>query len=194
MTTITFSTVALVLAVCILTPASVTTVNGQLHQVDMKVIQGGGAGQCPSVEERERALNEIHQTVVNIITTSNAIPYYVCDGTPGWRRVTFINMTDTSYSCLPGLNLTTYSKRTCGRAHTGWYNCSSTTFSVGGLPYSQVCGRMRGYQLGVLVGFFGSLSRSNIDEQYVDGIVLTHGGSGERQHIWTFAVGLTQYS
>ena len=46
---------------------------------------------------------------------------------------------------------------------------------------------MRGYQLGVLVGYFSNQFRSSIDEQYVDGIVVK-----ELKHIWTFAAGLTQ--
>ena len=55
-----------------------------------------------------------------------------CGGTGGWRRVVFLNMTDPNHVCPAGLNLTTYLKRTCGQAHSGWLSCSSTTFSVGG--------------------------------------------------------------
>ena len=175
----------LLVLICCLSLGPATTVSGQVQKVDMKVIQGGG-GQCPSTE---RAINEIHQTV---ISSYNGI----CNGTTGWRRVAFINMTDTSHRCPPGLNMTTYSERTCGRTHTGFNNCSSTTFSVGGLPYSQVCGRIRGYQYGVLGAFYSYIynSQRSINSQYVDGISLTHGQSGERQHIWTFAAGLTQDS
>ena len=46
---------------------------------------------------------------------TTALPTH-CGG-PGWRRVVFLNMTDPSHVCPAGLNLTTYSKRTCGRAH-----------------------------------------------------------------------------
>ena len=31
-----------------------------------------------------------------------------------------------------------------------------------------------------------------IDGYYVDGVSLTHGGAGSRQHIWTFTAGLTE--
>ena len=31
-----------------------------------------------------------------------------------------------------------------------------------------------------------------IDSYYVDGVSLTHGGAGSRQHIWTFAAGLSE--
>jgi hypothetical protein len=102
-------------------------------------------------------------------------------------------MTDTSYNCPTGLRLTSYSKRTCGRSHTTEGGCSSTTFSVGGLPYSRVCGRIRGYQFGATDTFWGYVDQNQgIDGYYVDGVSLTHGGAGSRQHIWTFAAGLTE--
>ena len=134
---------------------------------------------------KERARNGIHQLVESVI-----IGEYTCNGTPGWRRVAFINMTDTSYNCPTGLNLTSYSKRTCGRSHTTKRGYSSTTFSVGGLPYSHVWGRIRGYQFGATSAFFHDIR--NIDSSYVEGISLTHGSASSRQHIWTFAAGLSE--
>ena len=83
-----------------------------------------------------------------------------------------------------------YSRRTCGRAHSGEDTCSSTTFSVGGSQYSKVCGRALAYQFNQNLGFWGYYAeRRGIDGQYVDGLSLTHGASGSRQHIWTFAGG-----
>ena len=154
--------VFLMLFVLYLSPESVTTASGQVQTADaIRTLKGGGAGQCPSVEERERARNELNHFVASVIANTTSAPTmptmtgtYTCNGTPGWRRVAFINMTNTSYSCPAGLNLTSYSKRTCGRSHTSSVGCSSTTFSVGGLPYSRVCGRIRGYQFGVTSAFF----------------------------------------
>ena len=111
-------------------------------------------------------------------------------GGPGWRRVVFLNMTNTSHVCPTGLANTTYSRRTCGRAHSGTTSCSSTTFSVGGSQYSRVCGRALGYRYAVNAAFFGYNSNSQgIDSGYVCGLSLTHGAPGSRQHIWTFASG-----
>ena len=63
---------------------------------------------------------------------------------------------------------------------------------VGDLPYSRVCGRIRGYQFGSTSAFCHGLSQ-DIDGYYVGGISLTHrGGVRRRQHIWTFAAGLTE--
>ena len=110
-------------------------------------------------------------------------------GGPGWRRVIFLNMTDPSHVCPSGLNLTSYGRRTCGRATYSYNSCSSTTFSVGGSQYSRVCGRARAYRLGQHWAFWGYYTIDRrIDGPYVDGLSITH-GAPSRQHIWTFASG-----
>ena len=112
-------------------------------------------------------------------------------GGPGWRRVVFLNMTDPSHVCPSVLNLTSYSRRTCGRASSGYYRCWSTTFSVGGSQYSRVCGRAQAYRWGDQYAFYAyNSANQGIDGSYVDGLSLTHGAPGSRQHIWTFASGL----
>ena len=71
------------------------------------------------------------------------------------------------------------------------YNCSSTTFSVGGSQYSRVCGRALAYRWGQNYAFYGyHRRRQDIDGHYVDGLSLTIEAPGSRQHIWTFASGL----
>ena len=112
-------------------------------------------------------------------------------GGPGWRRAVFLNMTDPSHVCPPGLNLTSYSRRTCGRANSTPRICWSNTFSVGGSQYSRVCGRARAYRFGYNTAFYRYNTYSQgIEQCYVDGLSLTHGAPGSRQHIWTFASGL----
>ena len=122
---------------------SIIVISGQGQKTNTKMLERGDDWQCPSMEERERARNEIYQIANSAILAATG-HIHTCNGTPGWRHVAFINMTDTSYNCPTGLSLTSYSKRTCGRSHTTSGGCSSTTFSVGGLPYSRVCGRLRG--------------------------------------------------
>ena len=68
--------------------------------------------------------------------------------------------------------------------------CSSTTFSIGVLPYSRVCGRIRAYQSLATSAFHYYTQR--INSTYVDGVSLTHGAAGRRQHIWIFAAGLNE--
>ena len=178
----------LVFSVLCLSPGSAIEVSGQELKTDIKVLENGGCdGRCTSKEERESARKELRQITISTVLASTG-HIHACNGTPGWRRVAFINMTDPSYNCPSGLNLTSYSKRTCGRSHTSWEICSSTTFSVGGLPYSRVCGRIRAYQFGPADAFYAYTE--GINSYYVDGISLTHGAAGRRQHIWTFAAGV----
>ena len=49
---------------------------------------------------------------------------------------------------------------------------------------------MRGYQFVITSAFLTSYQ--GIDSYYVVGISLTHGVVGRRQHIWTFAAGLSE--
>ena len=131
----------------------------------------------------------------NISFKENELPNSInasgmCGG-PGWRRVAFINMSDSNQNCPRGLNLTDYSIRSCGRAENTRRTCSSVTFLTNSSlsQYSQVCGRATAYRWGYNYAFNGYHSASqNIDGYYVDGLSLTHGSP--RTHIWTFASGL----
>ena len=119
--------------------------------------------------------------------TAPNLPSDVCGG-QGWRRVAFIDMTDPNQDCPQGLNLTDYSIRSCGRAHTRGGDCSSIIYPINGLQYSQVCGRVTAYRWGINAGFWGyNQQGQTIDGYYVEGLSLTHGSP--RTHIWTFASG-----
>ena len=65
--------------------------------------------------------------------------------------------------------------------------CKSVIFSSGGQSYSRVCGRVNAYQKGSTDAFQFSSNSRTLEEIYVDGVSLTHGAPGSRQHIWTFA-------
>ncbi len=143
---------------------------------------GGNNGQ-----KGEKGMTGVQGPPGPIATT---IPSERCGG-PGWRKVAFIDMTNTSQNCPQGLTLTGYSKRSCGRTHTNIYSCSSVTFPVGGGQYSRVCGRAKAYHYGWLYSFHGYHQYSRgINASYVDGLSFTHGTP--RTHIWTFAAGTYQ--
>ena len=133
------------------------------------------------------------QAMLSVITTEvRAILENVntC-GISGWRRVGFINMTDPRQTCPHGLSPVTRSGiRMCGSSHSTPADCSSTRFGAGGVQYSKVCGRIRAYQYGDTQGFYTNLVLNRgFEGSYVDGISLSHGPPGQRQHIWTFAAG-----
>ena len=107
-------------------------------------------------------------------------------------------MTDPSQQCPDGFSLvnrTTAPLRMCGAPFDLFARCVSTTFPVFGIEYSQVCGRVIGYQDQTLHAFRSYYDNRalTIDDSYVDGISLTHGQS-PRQHIWTFAGALDETS
>ena len=110
-------------------------------------------------------------------------------GTDGpWTRVAHLDMSDPREEC-PG-KLREYSAngvRVCGRPVTSTGSCSSVYFDVTADPYSQVGGRITGYQYYTTSAAQAQAGRS-IDTYYVDGISLTKGSP--REHIWTFMTGL----
>ena len=73
-----------------------------------------------------------------------------CDCKGGWTRVGYINMSDSgTNNCPRGLNSYDFlniSYHLCDRPHPSSFGCDSTYFSTFDLKYSQVCGRVRGYQ------------------------------------------------
>ena len=118
---------------------------------------------------------------------------YECGGTGGWRRVVYLNMTDPKTNCPSGWQLTSHSKRTCGRVNTGYsLSCDSVFFSVGGGDYSSVCGSIIAYQDDAMDAFepYDEQRVTTIEGAYVCGVSLTHGSP--RQHIWTFAAGASE--
>ena len=111
----------------------------------------------------------------------------LCNSTGGWMRVAYLNMTDSNEECPDEFRLyNENSVRACGRPVSSGGSCAGITFSSGNIKYSQVCGKVIGYQVGWPDGAHFSNNKS-IDSNYADGILLTHGNP--RSHIWTFIVG-----
>ena len=118
-----------------------------------------------------------------------------CNSTGGWTRVATLNMSDPSQQCPDAWTLQTYISepmRLCGRGNNSLAGCLSAMYSTFGISYSHVCGRVIGYQFGSPDGFGRqrAVGPQTIDGPYVDGISLTHGSPGTRQHIWSFAIGI----
>ena len=105
-------------------------------------------------------------------------------------RVAHLNFTDTNQSCPSGFTLILQPKRTCRNPGS---SCVSTTFPLNGVKYSRVCGKIIAYQYGTPEAFNRYYIQNNltINEDYVDGVSLTH-GKQPRKHIWTFAAALDE--
>ena len=91
-------------------------------------------------------------------------------------QVVKLDMTNSCHQCPPGTRLRTdLPRRLCGSGTSG--DCSSTFFDLSGIEYSQVCGKIIGYQ-DETPDAFGQPSRpASIDGAYVEGISLTHGSN-----------------
>ena len=114
-------------------------------------------------------------------------PLTLCGVFGKWRRVAYLNMEEVRGQCPRGLREIrddALRKRACGRTVDN--TCSPVVYQTGSEPYSQVCGRARGYQFGLMNAFGPHLSTPSINDPYLDGISITHGNP--RQHIWSFAV------
>ena len=115
-------------------------------------------------------------------------PRCACSNATASTRVAFVNMTDSSQQC-PGefMEVSNSRVRACGRQTTGSGGCNSATFSVLGMEYQHVCGRIVGWQIGHPDAFYGgTLLGQGIDSYYIDGISITYGGP-PREHIWSLA-------
>lgn len=110
----------------------------------------------------------------------------------GWMKLADVDMTNSSERCPSALTEVTspapVSRRLCGRSNQ-FPGCTSVIFPTFGISYSKVCGRVIGYQFSSPNAFYQyQLDNSlTLEDYYVDGISITHGNPGNREHIWTFA-------
>ena len=110
----------------------------------------------------------------------------LCNGTGGWTRLAYLNMSDATQNCPSGFRLYQSGEvRACGRPVSNSGSCVSVQFPSNGISYSQVCGRVVGYQYNspdAVNDYYGS-NHNNLNGDYVDGVSITRGSP--RQHVWT---------
>ena len=142
-----------------------------------------------SCEEIKNKWPDSSSDYYTIVDTNGRRRHVYCEmeqvcGSSGWMRVAYLNMTDPSEECPRGFRL--YNQdgvRACGRPASSSGGCqSSVQFQSYGVPYSEVCGRVTGYQYYTTDAFH--TPNVGINSHYVDGVSLTHGSP--RKHIWTF--------
>ena len=113
----------------------------------------------------------------------------LCGSRGGWTKLAYLNMSNDTQNCPPGFRLyQSGGVRACGRSLTGSGSCVSVQFPSNGISYSQICGRVIGYQYISTDAVWGH--RNNINSYYVDGISITRGSP--RQHVWTLMAGWTE--
>ena len=119
----------------------------------------------------------------------------LCNNTGGWTRLGHLDMSDSTVNCPAEFQLFEEGGvRACGRPNHGIAGCMSVKLPSNGISYSQVCGRVIGYQYASLdidavdlTYRNSSMTHNDIDAYYVNGISITRGFP--RKHIWTLMAG-----
>ena len=164
------------------------------------IIEETISGVCPAVDVVVQVNNatktEIRSILSDIIVPeldrrSYNQPQCPCGGPGQWSRIAHLNMSDPSQQCPSNWNLITTPVRGCGRSSAGG-SCDSATFPSSGRSYSHVCGRVYAYEKGSPSAFEPSIAGNGLEDVYIEGVSLTHGAAGSRQHIWTFAAALVE--
>ena len=117
----------------------------------------------------------------------------LCGKGGGWRRIASLNMTDPNEKCPTQFR--TYSQngvRACSRPVTNSGSCAGITFPSRDIKYSQLCGKVIGYQYYTTDGAAAFFTSTDINSPYIDGISLTHGNP--RNHIWSLLSGYSGIS
>uniref|UniRef100_A0A1X7VI78 Fibrinogen C-terminal domain-containing protein n=1 Tax=Amphimedon queenslandica TaxID=400682 RepID=A0A1X7VI78_AMPQE len=114
----------------------------------------------------------------------------LCGSGGGWTRLAYLDMSDSTVNCPSGFRLyQSGGVRACGRPVTSSGSCVSVQFPSNGISYSQVCGRVTGYQYASPDAVYsGGSNHNNLNSYYVDGVSITRGSP--RQHVWTLMAGL----
>ena len=140
-----------------------------------------------AMQSRDQELLDIVMAKLEAMNeTLNGIRYYVtkCGLSGNWSRIAYFNTT-AGDSCPTGLRTvtnTTTVQKACGR--TANRGCTSLQFPPNG-KYTNVCGRVRGYQFYTPDAFH--TGPDSINSHYIDGISITHGNP--RTHLWSYAAG-----
>ena len=171
--------------------ATVTHLSSKVEQLQQCC--DGGDGLYQSCEEIRSANPDLPSGYYNITVNGTVTTVYsnmdeVCGSADGWTRVAYLNMSDPQQQCPSTLQL--YQEggvRACGRMPLVSGCRTVGSFSSNNIKYTEVCGRVIGYQYYSPDGF--SSGGNNISDVYVDGVSLTYGSP--RNHIWTFAATAT---
>ena len=129
---------------------------------------------------------------IYLMTLSNGNMSYVychlgnlCGSSDGWMRIAYLDMTDPAQlqECPSELRtLNENGVKCCGQKENA-ASCDGLFFSSKGKSYSEICGRVTGYQWGS-PDYIGTSTGGSIDSHYVEGISITYGSP--RQHLWIF--------
>ena len=160
-------------------------VASQIYQMPTVNMDATSNSICPPDSHMNAIRTDIADTVSDVLAEKLA-----CGGS-GWRRVAFLNMTNPNQTTCPD-PWRLYDQNTlrlCGRRVVNYASCDSVIYyNTGGQAYTQVCGRITGYQYGspdASIHHYHTPTPGNeINEPYLDGVSVTYGNP--RKHLWSF--------
>ena len=166
--------------VCVLISSGL--VAGQTYNIPAVSFNAPYNSVCPPDTHLEAVRSELSNKISDVLAT-----VFPCGGY-GWRQVAYLNMTDPDQTCPEQWRLYEQNTtRACGRLESNIASCDSVQFSSDGYVYTEVCGRITGYQHGSPDAgshFAIPLTPGNeINEPYLDGVSITYGTP--RKHIWS---------
>ena len=148
----------------------------------------GAIGQCPLDGQRQAAHETLRNTtreIVSLLLNNNQVSRNCGPG--NWRRVFYLNTSTPDQVCPGQWRLVTSPVRSCVGANS---TCRSAYSDVVKTAYSKVCGRIIGESFSSPDGFIRFISTpGTIEDNYLDGVGVTHGDAGSRTHIWSFGAG-----
>ena len=149
------------------------------------VIPSNGVNGCPSDEDRQAARQLLHSITDQVLQNYSINPN--CG--PGlWTQVFYLNVSNEDQSCPGDWNEgTTMSVSGCAGADV---SCQSAFSDEINAAYNKVCGRVSGIGSSSPDAFYRFISgQTTIEDNYLDGVSVTHGAPGSRTHIWSFGAG-----
>ncbi len=152
--------------------------------------------QCPSIRVSVSSTEQCATPIKHNVVLKEAMDKYSdcldtcdCRSHPNtWTQVSHLDMTNSSQSCPSAWAVVeTFNVRACGRQLSRTGSCDSVFYSTHGTKYTQVSGRIKGYQYNSPNAFESFINGyTSLDSWYIDGISLTHGRPGSRIHVWSF--------
>ena len=110
-----------------------------------------------------------------------------------WTKVGCLNMSDPTQQC-PSSWQTFTSPRSCGKKDNS-APCASVSINTCSVSYQMIYGRFSGYQVGKPDAFLNNQGLGySLETYYVDGVSITYGSVYNRQHVYTYAAGVMEFS
>ena len=173
------------------------TVDGITSQIDNKIapmtIADNGAA-CTGCSSEADWNHDARQTIKDFIQNYiniNGPAFQIRQncGPGNWQRVFYLNYSgvDQESNCPGNWNVVTIaSVRGCSGVSS---SCASAFSDAVTSSYTKVCGRVIARGTRTPDAFFRYIQGQNTTEHnYVDGVSITHGATGSREHVWTVGV------